>query len=96
MEASNVYFTSFKATEHENLLQKLHRLMKTAGFETIDFTDKRRSQPLVCDHLFLFTADAYASASFALSNAISLEMISSQIWVTFFPSVATVMSATAS
>ena len=40
MEASNVYFTSFKATEHENLLQKLHCLMKTAGFETIDFTDK--------------------------------------------------------
>ena len=40
MESSNVYFTSFKATEHENLLQKLHRLMKTAGFETIDFTDK--------------------------------------------------------
>lgn len=37
---SNVYFTSFKATEHENLLQKLHRLMKTAGFETIDFQDK--------------------------------------------------------
>ena len=23
MESSNVYFTSFKATEHENLLQKL-------------------------------------------------------------------------
>ena len=40
MEASNVYFTSFKATDHQNLLQKLHRLMKTAGFETIDFTDK--------------------------------------------------------
>ena len=40
MEQSKVYFTSFKATEHENLLQKLHRLMKTAGFETIDFTDK--------------------------------------------------------
>ena len=39
-EASNVYFTSFKATERENLLQKLHRLMKAAGFETIDFTDK--------------------------------------------------------
>ena len=138
MEASNGYFTSFKATEHENLLQKLHRLMKTAGFETIDFTDKyaaikihfewksciahavkiglgsdqyklitiqlgifvdswtKGGQPLGCDHLFLFTADAYASASFALSNAISLEMISSQIWVTFFPSVATVMSATAS
>lgn len=40
MEAAKVYFTSFKATEHENLLQKLHRLMKTAGFENIDFTDK--------------------------------------------------------
>ena len=43
MEASNVYFTSFKATEHENLLQKLHCLMKTAGLETIDFTDKYAS-----------------------------------------------------
>lgn len=40
MEKAKVYFTSFKATGHENLLQKLHRLMKTAGFETIDFTDK--------------------------------------------------------
>ncbi len=40
MEQAKVYFTSFKATERENLLQKLHRLMKTAGFETIDFTDK--------------------------------------------------------
>ncbi len=40
MEQSKVYFTTFKATEHENLLQKLHRLMKTAGFEQIDFTDK--------------------------------------------------------
>ena len=40
MERAKVYFTSFKATGHENLLQKLHRLMKTAGFETIDFTDK--------------------------------------------------------
>ena len=40
MEQAKVYFTSFKATEHENLLQKLHRLMKTAGFENIDFTDK--------------------------------------------------------
>ena len=40
MEQSKVYFTSFKATEHENLLQKLHRLMKTAGFETIDFKEK--------------------------------------------------------
>ncbi len=32
MEKANVYFTTFKATEHENLLQKLHRLMKTARF----------------------------------------------------------------
>ena len=28
MEKSKVYFTSFKATGNENLLQKLHRLMK--------------------------------------------------------------------
>ena len=40
MEKSQVYFTSFKATGSENLLQKLHRLMKQAGFEQIDFTDK--------------------------------------------------------
>ena len=40
MAHSDVYFTTFKATGQENLLKKLHRLMKTAGFETIDFTDK--------------------------------------------------------
>ncbi len=40
MEQSKVFFTTFKATGHENLLQKLHRLMKTAGFENIDFNDK--------------------------------------------------------
>lgn len=40
MDKANVYFTSFKATGQENLLQKLHRLMKTAGFETIDFQEK--------------------------------------------------------
>ena len=40
MEKSKVYFTSFKTTGSENLLQKLHRLMKQAGFEGIDFTDK--------------------------------------------------------
>ncbi len=40
MEKSKVYFTSFKTTGSENLLQKLHRLMKQAGFEDIDFTDK--------------------------------------------------------
>lgn len=40
MEPSKVYFTDFHATPHETLLQKLHRLMKTAGFEQIGFTDK--------------------------------------------------------
>ncbi|MDE7211599.1 MAG: DUF362 domain-containing protein [Lachnospiraceae bacterium] len=40
MQSSKVYFTTFKTNENENLLQKLHRLMKTAGFEKIDFTDK--------------------------------------------------------
>ncbi len=38
--ASDVYYTSFKATMSENLLQKLHRLMKTAGFEQLDFNEK--------------------------------------------------------
>lgn len=37
---SDVYFTSFKTTMSENLLQKIKRLMKTAGFEQIDFSDK--------------------------------------------------------
>ncbi|MBQ9031558.1 MAG: DUF362 domain-containing protein [Parasporobacterium sp.] len=40
MEKSTVYFTSFKIRHQETLLQKLHHLMKKAGFETIDFTDK--------------------------------------------------------
>lgn len=40
MERSKVYFTTFKTTGQENLLQKLHRLMKSAGFEGIDFKDK--------------------------------------------------------
>lgn len=40
MSASKVYFTTFKTTMYENLLDKLHRLMKTAGFENIDFNDK--------------------------------------------------------
>ena len=40
MGESKVYFTSFKTTEHENLIQKLHRLMKQAGFENIDFNEK--------------------------------------------------------
>ncbi len=40
MEKSTVYFTTFKTNYNENLLQKLHRLMKQAGFENIDFKDK--------------------------------------------------------
>ncbi len=40
MDKAKVYFTSFKANSNENLLQKLHRLMKVAGFETIDFDKK--------------------------------------------------------
>jgi len=40
MNQSKVFFTTFKATENENLLQKLHRLMKSAGFEAIDFDEK--------------------------------------------------------
>lgn len=40
MEKSKVYYADFRASYRENLLQKLHRLMKTAGFEQIDFNDK--------------------------------------------------------
>lgn len=40
MVKSDVFFTTFKTTNNENLLKKLHRLMKAAGFERIDFTDK--------------------------------------------------------
>lgn len=40
MNQSEVYFTTFKTSSRENLLKKLHRLMKSAGFEQIDFTDK--------------------------------------------------------
>ena len=39
MEKSKVYFTSFKTSFTENLMQKLARLVKTAGIETIDFQD---------------------------------------------------------
>ena len=35
MEKSKVYFTSFKTSFTENLMQKLARLVKTAGIETI-------------------------------------------------------------
>lgn len=38
--ASDVFFTTFKTTPNENLLQKLNRLIRRAGIENIDFTDK--------------------------------------------------------
>ena len=37
---SDVYFADFRTSMSENLLGKLHRLMKAAGFEKIDFNDK--------------------------------------------------------
>ncbi|MDR2897712.1 MAG: DUF362 domain-containing protein, partial [Spirochaetaceae bacterium] len=40
MAKSPVYFTNFRATLSENLLQKLERLIKTAGFDQIDFKRK--------------------------------------------------------
>lgn len=40
MEKSKVYFTSFKTSFTENLLQKLDRLIRKAGIETIDFKDR--------------------------------------------------------
>ena len=40
MTKSTVYFTDFHASPREPLPQKLHRLMKTAGFEEIDFSDR--------------------------------------------------------
>lgn len=40
MEKSKVYFTDFRTTLTENLLQKLRRLVIKAGIKDIDFTDK--------------------------------------------------------
>ncbi len=40
MDRSKVYFTSFQATFRENLLQKLDRLIRTAGIGDIDFQDR--------------------------------------------------------
>lgn len=37
---SNVYFADFRADGRENLLQKIQRLAKTAGIESIDFNNK--------------------------------------------------------
>ena len=38
--ASKVYFTNLRTNPNGNLLQKLERMVKTAGFEKIDFKDK--------------------------------------------------------
>ncbi len=40
MKKSKVYYTSFKTTASENLLQKLRRLCLAAGMGEIDFQDK--------------------------------------------------------
>lgn len=40
MEKSKVYYTNFKTTGSENLLQKLRRLIIKAGIKDIDFEDK--------------------------------------------------------
>ena len=40
MEKSKVFFTDFRTRGSENLMTKLHRLMKEAGVEQIDFIDK--------------------------------------------------------
>ena len=40
MSKSKVYFTTMHTTSSENLLQKLERLMRTAGIEAIDFHKK--------------------------------------------------------
>lgn len=40
MEKSKVYFTDFRATPNQNLLQKLKKLIRRAGIEQIDFKDK--------------------------------------------------------
>lgn len=40
MNKAQVYFTNFKTSDHENLIQKLNRLIVKAGIKTIDFQDK--------------------------------------------------------
>ena len=39
MDKSAVFFTDFHVTGGETLPKKLHRLMKRAGFEQIDFEE---------------------------------------------------------
>ena len=40
MEKSKVYYTDFHASPEENLLQKLTRLLRTAGMDQLDFQNK--------------------------------------------------------
>jgi uncharacterized Fe-S center protein len=40
MKTADVYFADFRTTFTESLLQKLRRLIRTAGMDTIDFKDK--------------------------------------------------------
>lgn len=40
MEKAKVYFTSFKTSNSENLIQKIKRLIRSAGMESIDFQNK--------------------------------------------------------
>ncbi|MEG1743348.1 MAG: DUF362 domain-containing protein [Clostridia bacterium] len=40
MQKPKVYYTDLHTSYNENLLQKLYRLIETAGMGTIDFTDK--------------------------------------------------------
>ena len=40
MSSSKVYFTDLRAKNGDNLLQKLQRLIKTAGIGNIDFENK--------------------------------------------------------
>lgn len=40
MEVAKVYFSDFRAKPGQNLLQKLEKLIKKAGIETIDFQNK--------------------------------------------------------
>ena len=40
MEPAKVYFSDLR-TDEVSTLEKLHRLMKAAGFEQIDFKDRK-------------------------------------------------------
>lgn len=40
MANAKVYFTDFRSNNQESMLSKLHRLMKAAGFESIDFENR--------------------------------------------------------